>query len=193
MPPKVNWLPLLLCGILLQGAPSAGQDRAPVGVLDATAHGEILAGAPVRIRKPDASESSERIARLFQNELSRRGFRVADTGSAHVLAFRFTSDVSVDPEPYPMVELKPREQNPSYDEEATAVLRLGRRGGSDPTGLRSRTQILLVELTDLKGALLWSARATPLVAADTLYGVATAIVPPLLNHMGETVYAADLR
>lgn len=193
MPSKTLWLPLIICGILLQGPPSLGQDRAPVGVLDATAHGEIVPGAPVRIRKPDRSEDSEQIARLLQGQMSARGFRVAETGNANVLSFRFTSDVSVDPERYPMVELKPRERNPSYDDEATAVLRLGRRGGSEPKPLRSRTQILLVELVDEKGRLLWSARATPLVAADTLHEVATAIVPPLLDRLGRTVHAEDLK
>lgn len=191
--PNARWLLLVLCGILLQGGAGAAQDRPPVGTLDATAHGEIEASAPIRIRKPDGSETSEHIAGLFQRQLASRGFRVAETGTANVLSFRFTSDVSVDPEPYPMVELTPRQQNPSYDDEATAVLRLGRRGGGDPTALRSRTRILLVELVDLRGRLLWSARATPLVAAETLEGVAEAIVPPLLDHLGETAYAEDLR
>lgn len=193
MPRRLFWLSLILCGISLPPASALAQERAPVGTLDATAHGEIARGAPVRIRKPDASETSDQIARLFQSQLSARGFRIADSGNAYVLAFRFTSDVSVDPEPYPMVELKPREPNPSYDDEATAILRLGRRGGSEPTALRSRTQILLVELVDLRGTLLWSARATPLVAGDSLSEVARAVVPPLLDHLGQTVYAADLR
>lgn len=193
MSSKIRWLPLIVCGILLQGTPSAGQSRAPVGMLDATTYGEILSGAPVRIRRPDATETSEQIAGLFQVQLRAHGFRLAESGIGYVLSFRFTSDVSVDPEPYPMVQLKPREQNPSNDDEATALLRLGRRGGSDPTALRSRTRILLVELIDQHGRLLWSARATPLVAADSLYEVAAAIVPPLLDHLGQTVYAEDLR
>ncbi len=73
--------------------------------LDATGYGEITRGAPVRIRKPDASETSEQIARLFQSQLSVRGFGIASTGMANVLSFRFTSDVSADPKAFPMVQI----------------------------------------------------------------------------------------
>ncbi len=148
MPPRVHWFVLIACGILLQAEPGLGQARAPVGTLDATGYGEITRGAPVRIRKPDASETSEQIARLFQSQLSARGFGVANTGTANVLSIRFTGDVSADPKAFPMVELSPRERNPSYDDEATSVLRLGQRGVSEPKGLRSRTPILLVELVE---------------------------------------------
>ena len=110
MPPRVHWFVLIACGILLQAEPGLGQARAPVGTLDATGYGEITRGAPVRISKPDASETSEQIARLFQSQLSVCGFGIASTGMANVLSFRFTSDVSADPKAFPMVELSPRER-----------------------------------------------------------------------------------
>ncbi len=145
----------------MQAEPGLGQARAPMGTLDATGYGKITRGAPVRIRKPDASETSEQIARLFQSQLSVRGFGIASTGMANVLSFRFTSDVSADPKALSDGRaVATRERNPSYHDEATSVLRLGQRGVSEPKGLRSRTPILLVELVDLQGRLLWSARAT---------------------------------
>lgn len=189
----IRWSPLVVLALLLPAGPALAQSAAPVGTLDATGYDEIAQATPFRIRKPDASQVSDEIAGLFREQLQRRGYSVANTGVANVLSFRVAEDVSGEKKDSPLVEIRPRERNPSHDDEATSVLLLERRGIERPKGPRQRPHVFEVEIVDLQGRPLWSARVTPLVAAENDYLLASRLVPPLLDRLGETVQGEDLR
>ena len=180
--------------LILQTTPGLGQGTLSLGTIDATSHLALEDGVPFRIRLPDRSASSIETAKLFTAELKKKGYSPSDTGTGYTLAFKWTSDVAIEPEPYPMVELRPRDRNPSYDEEADRLFRLGQRDiDTAPFHPRSMPRILLVEVLNKRAQLVWSARATALIATDDPGEIAATLVPRLVHRLGQTVYDEELK
>jgi len=184
---------LTAVGIAVLAAPLVAHAQQPVGTMEATAYGAMPAAAAFRVRRAGTDVESDRVARLFVEELRRRGYRVVDTGQAQALSFRFIAEMEANPDqPLPRVRLRAPDSGATDLSSDIEPIRRIDDGRDEVTRLQSSPRTLLVEVQDVERRLLWSARATATVDVDRPEEIAALLVPALLNRLGETVSGEDI-
>jgi hypothetical protein len=171
---------------------AAADELLPVGWVDATANQELSLAVPIRIRPPGLDEASQHISRLFADELSRRGYAVAEGAKANVLSFRFITERAVETDRrYPHVRMRApadRRAERAGDDVVPDI----DDGRDQSTRLQSSPRTLVVEIVGAERQLIWTGRATASVKSDDLEEIAAITVPALLDRLGRDATGEDI-
>lgn len=179
---------LLALALLLPTAAGAEDVRA-FGVMDATAFETVPQGAPIAVRPPDGSPENRDIAALLSETLGGLGHAV-NPGASLLLGFRITDlPGSTVPRP-PNVELR-GSLGAEGNEDAEVVLRMQMLDRSKPSA-RTRTRLIVIELSERSGRPLWEARVEASAAVDDDVALAEALAPRILAHLGRAAYGLQL-
>lgn len=175
---------LSVMALAMAGA-TAAQEVVIAGSVEATAHEKLAAQAPIRVRRPDGSALSADIANVFSVELQARG-HATDGGDAYVLTFRLSDDPKAIVSRPPNIELR-GELGPSGQQDAEVLLRM-QLLKKDLPEQRTRIRHMVVSVTDRTNRLIWEARADVSGAGDDDFKIAAALVPYVLDRLGQTVF-----
>jgi hypothetical protein len=171
---------------LLLSAPAAAEERTRAfGVMEATAFAPVPSGAPIAVRPSDSTPRSREMAAALAAALAALG-HPSDPGAALLLAFRISDAPGVRAPRPPDVELRGALGSEGH-EDAEIVLRMQMFDRGNP-GSRTRTHLLIVELTERSGRPLWEARIEASAAIDDDVALIEALAPDIFKRLGSSAY-----
>jgi len=182
-------LAFLLVGLPLSSLPATAAE----GTVNAVSYKQIPTSQPMAVRSWDNSDENLKLAKEFTAILIKQGFRVADNAPL-VISFS-TRDVlgywSAGQRRH-LLELEGHGGR-TGGEKARVMLNLySSQGGVLNKGKESGNVVpskymLEVTLDRRKGERLWQGEATAALLRTDGYSLLRAMLPALLNHMGQTV------
>lgn len=182
-------LAVLSFGLAWQPQPATAAE----GTINAVSYKQIPNGQPMAVRAWDNSDENLKLAKEFTAILIKQGFRVADDAPL-VISFN-TRDVlgywSAGQRRH-LLELEGHGGR-SGGENARVMLNLySSQGGvlnkgKEPGNVVPTKYMLEVTLDRRKGERLWQGEATAALLRTDGFSLLRAMLPALLNHMGQTV------
>jgi hypothetical protein len=182
-------LAFLLVGLPLSSLPATAAE----GTVNAVSYKQIPTSQPMAVRSWDNSDENLKLAKEFTAILIKQGFRVADDAPL-VISFS-TRDVlgywSAGQRRH-LLELEGHGGR-TGGEKARVMLNLySSQGGvlnkgKEPGNVVPSKYMLEVTLDRRKGERLWQGEATAALLRTDGYSLLRAMLPALLNHMGQTV------
>lgn len=172
---------------------------AGVAVADVPLDATITANAPkewrpadgLQVRPGEVSDLARRIADAFQTAIRQRGWPLDESAPA-VLVFRYGATPEREPQNRSGIELRGGLGSAGNDD-AELLLRLDlaqqRRAGRP----QIRSRLMLVTVSNRRNEVLWQAQVSATVSDAGDLALARALVPHVLDYLGEDAFDARLR
>lgn len=175
---------VLVCLTLAAAAPTLADTQVTdiIGRIDATAYGEVPAGAAIWVRPEGAATLTREVAQRIADALAARGHRMQERAGHYVLLVRLASSLDFEPQEEPWLRF-----------ENNAVMLRPRLGREEPKRVHVGPRIILVHLEDGEGNLVWSARAGLVGDAAHSESLIRRLLPALIEQMFATVYGRAVR
>ena len=176
--------------LMLLAAPAALAADLPMDArLSANAPAEFHPSVGLKVRPAEVDDLQNRIAESFAAEIERRGWP-DDSDGAATLVFRYGVQAEADPNQAP-VQLRGG-LGSSGDQDAEVVMRLNLLG-EDGKPPRTKQRILTMTVNDPRNRVVWQGTATASVNEAGDLALAEALVPKVLDKIGQDAFDEPLR
>lgn len=148
-----------------------------IGRIDATAYAEVPPGATIWVRPAGAAPLSLEVARGVAEALRARGHRIQAGAGHYVLSLRLATNLDLEPPPDTWIRL-----------EDNAIMVRPKLRAPEARRIPVWPRIILADLRDGEGNLVWSARASLVSGAGDPDLVIDRLLPALIGEMFRSTY-----